>query len=146
MNILISTSHILAAICLSTIVAGCRQADSASREPVSRAKVVENLSPIVDMEKRGVQLTLAMQKLPLVANVSPEDARALKEHYDVYYVYHNAAVTSLAEGEMHAYRNHVQAGSKELDSLEAKLKDVLKRSSGDGHDERTTPYARSGAL
>lgn len=142
MKILIATSYILAVIVLSTLVAGCRQANSASREPVSRAKIVENLSPIVDMEKRGIQLTLAMQKLPLVADVSAEDARAIKEHYDVYYVYHNAAATSLAEGDMHAYRNHVQAGSKELDSLEAKLKDVLKRSSGDEHGNEATPQKK----
>ena len=67
-------------------------------------------------------------------------------HYDVYYVYHNAAATSLAEGDLQAYRNHVRAGSKELDSLEAKLKDVLKKSSGDDHRHQTTPYAGSGAL
>ncbi len=144
MNIRITRSHMLTILILLTLVGGCRQASSASREPVSRAKVVENLSPIVDMEKRGIELTLAMQKLPLVATVSPEDARAIKEYYDVYYVYHNAAATSLAEGDMQAYRNHVRAGSKELDSLEAKLKDVLKRSSGGGPGAQAVPDAKSG--
>ncbi len=83
--------HIHTAVVLSALVAGCAQANFASREPVSREKVVENLNPIVDMEKRGLQLTLALQDLPLAVDVAPEDARVLKEAYDVYYVYLNVA-------------------------------------------------------
>ncbi len=146
MKILIAASHILAAVSLATLLAGCRQANSASGDPLPRAKVVENLSPIVDMEQRGMQLTMAMRNLPLVATVSPDDARAIKEYYDVYYVYHNAAATSLAEGNMQAYRHHVEAGSKELDSLEVKLKEILKRSSGGNGDNKAAPEAKSGAL
>lgn len=136
-------SRLFIAILLPAFVAGCTQVNSSSREPVSREKVVENLSPIVDMEQRGNQLTIAMQKLPLVAQVSAEDARALKEHYDVYYVYHSAAATSLAEGDFAAYRNHVRVGLKELDSIEAKLKDLLKKSSGNEHDGQSGPHAKS---
>lgn len=136
-------SHLLIALFLPALAAGCTQLSSPSREPVSREKVVENLSPILDMEQRGTQLTIAMQKLPLVAQLSPEDARALKEHYDVYYVYHSAAATSLAEGDFEAYRNHVRIGLKELDSIEATLKDVLKKSSGDPHANQSGPRAKS---
>jgi hypothetical protein len=146
MNRFMPTSQILFAIFVFAIAAGCTKAHPASREPLPREKVVENLSPIVDMEKRGIQLTLAMRNLPLVASVSPEDARTLKEAYDVYYVYHNAAATSLAEGDLQAYRNHVQAGSRELDSLEAKLKDILKGSSGGSEKNPAAPSAKSGAL
>jgi hypothetical protein len=139
-------SRILAAILFPALVAGCTQLNPASREPVSREKVVENLSPILDMEQRGAQLTMAMQKLPFVTKLSADDARALKEHYDVYYVYHNAAATSLAEGDFEAYRNHVRVGLKELDSIEAKLKDVLKKSSGGERENQSGPHARSSTL
>ena len=136
-------NHLFIALLVPALVAGCTQMNSSSREPVSREKVVENLSPILDMEQRGTQLTMAMQKLPLVARLSAEDARALKEHYDVYYVYHSAAATSLAEGDFAAYRNHVRVGLKELDSIEAKLKDVLKKSSGDAPENQSGPHAKS---
>jgi len=136
-------SPMFIAMFLPALLFACTQLNSPSREPVSREKVVENLSPILDMEQRGTQLTMAMQKLPLVAQISPEDARALKEHYDVYYVYHSAAATSLAEGDFDAYRNHVRVGLKELDSIEAKLKDVLKKSSGDPHAHQSSPDAKS---
>jgi hypothetical protein len=139
-------SHMLAVILFPAIVAGCTNVNSASREPVSREKVVENLSPILDMEQRGTELTLAMQKLPFVAKLSRDDARELKEHYDVYYVYHNAAATSLAEGDFEAYRKHVRVGLKELDSIEAKLKDVLKKSSGGERENQPAPHGRSSTL
>ena len=45
-------SHMLAVILFPAIVAGCTNVNSASRESVSREKVVENLSPILDMEQR----------------------------------------------------------------------------------------------
>ncbi len=144
MNSLISP--FLTAVFLVTALVGCTKAHPISREPLSREKIVENLSPIVDMEQRGMKLTLAIRNLPLVTTVSPEDAHALKEAYDVYYVYHNAAATSLAEGDLQAYRDHVQAGSRELDSLEAKLQDILKGSSGGSDKSPAVPPAKSGSL
>ncbi len=131
MKILAYRTRVIAAMVFPALVAGCSQMSAGSREPMSREKVVENLSPIVDLERRGNQLTMVMQELPHVARLSAEDVRALKEHYDIYYVYHAAAATSLAEGDLRAYRDHVRVGSQELDSLEAKLKDVVKKSSGE---------------
>jgi hypothetical protein len=63
-----------------------------------------------------------------VAEINDQDARELKEHYDVYYIYHNAATISLAEGNLRAYRDHLQVASNELDSMETKLKDVVEKS------------------
>jgi hypothetical protein len=147
MKMPIQKSHMLAVILFPLLVAGCTQVNPGSREPVSREEVVANLRPILDMEQRVAELTLAMRKLPLVTNLSPQDAHALKEHYDVYYVYHNAAATSLAEGDFEAYRNHVRGGLKELDSMEAKLKDVLEKSSGDHRQENPSgPHASSNRL
>ncbi|HEU4341078.1 MAG TPA: hypothetical protein VFU31_05860 [Candidatus Binatia bacterium] len=118
----------LPGILFSMLIFGCAQTQSASREPVSREEIVQNLSPIVKVEERGRKLTMVMQQLPLVVDINEEDVQKLKEHYDVFYVYHNAATISLAEGKFEAYRDHLKVASNELDSIEQKLKNVAAKS------------------
>jgi hypothetical protein len=113
---------------VSLFAMGCTQTDLSSAKPGERGKIVENLDPIVKMEERRTKLMIAMQYIPQIAKVTPADAQRLKEHYDVYYVYHGAATVSLAEGKLQAYRDHIKTASQELDSLEAKLKDMVEKS------------------
>jgi hypothetical protein len=119
---------VLPGILFPLLIFGCAQTQSASREPVSREEIVQNLNPIVKVEERGRKLTMVMQQLPLVVDINEEDVQKLKEHYDVYYVYHNAATISLAEGKFQAYRDHLKVASHELDSIEQRLKNVVEKS------------------
>jgi hypothetical protein len=116
---------------LALFVGGCAQTDLSPAEPTARGKIVENLDPIVKMEERGAKLVMVMQYLPQIAQITSDDARRLKEHYNVYHVYHGAAAVMLAEGNLDAYRNHLQIASQELDSLEATLKEMVEKSLGD---------------
>jgi len=114
----------------SLLATGCAQVEPSSAKPGERGKIVENLDPIVKMEERGAKLVMVMQHLPQIANITRDDARRLQEYYNVYHVYHGAATVSLAAGNLQAYRDHIKVASQELDSLEAKLKDMVE-SSGD---------------
>ncbi len=121
--------RILPVILFPLLAFGCAaQTDSSSQEPASRQEVVENLQPIVQVEERGRMLTMAMQQLPFMMDIRTEDAEKLKEHYDVYYVHHNAATISLAQGNFNAYRGHLKVASAELDSIEERLKTIIKNS------------------
>lgn len=121
--------YILPVIVFPLLAFGCAQNNSSSQEPASRQEVVKNLEPIVEVEERSRVLTTAMQQLPYLVEIRTEDAKKLKEHYDVYYVHHNAATISLAQGNFNAYRGHLKVASAELDSIEAKLKTIIKNSS-----------------
>ena len=120
--------RVLPGILFPLLMFGCAQTQPVSREPVSRDEIVQNLNPIVKVEERGRKLTMVMQQLPLVVDINDEDVQKLKEHYDVYYVYHNAATISLAEGKFEAYRDHLKVASNELDSIEQKLRNVAEKS------------------
>jgi hypothetical protein len=119
---------ILSGILFPLLALGCAQTNSSSREPASREQVVENLEPIVKVEERGRMLTMAMQKLPQLMEIRTEDVQKLKEHYDVYYVHHNAATISLAQGNIDSYQGHLKVASAELDSIEERLKMIIKNS------------------
>jgi hypothetical protein len=108
---------------------GCAQTNPSPVQPGARGQIVENLEPMVKMEERGAKLVVVMQHLPQIAKITPDDARRLKEHYSVYYVYHGAATVMLAEGNLKAYHDHIKVASQELDSLEAKLKNMVESSS-----------------
>lgn len=122
-------NRILPVILFPLLALSCTaQTDSSAQQPASRQQVVDNLKPIVQVEERGRMLTMAMQQLPLMLDVGTEDAEKLKEHYDVYYVHHNAATISLAQGNLNAYRGHLEVASAELDSIEERLKTIIKNS------------------
>jgi hypothetical protein len=112
----------LPTVLISTLFVGCAQTRAVSRE-----EVVQNLDPIVKVEQRGQKLVSVMQQLPLVMEVDAENAKKLKEHYDVYHVYHNAATISLAQGNFQVYNEQLGVASKELDSIEHTLKTVIER-------------------
>ena len=130
MNI-IHKGLILPVILLSLLAFAYAQTNpssSSAREPAPREQVVQNLEPIVKVEERGRMLTMAIQELPNLVEIKTEDAQKIKEHYDVYYVHHNAATISLAQGDIGLYRGHLKVASAELDSIEQKVKTIIKNS------------------
>jgi uncharacterized protein YcfL len=131
MKIPARNSNILPAIIFSFLAVGCaaQSQHEVAQQPVARQQVVDNLEPILKVEERVRKLTRVMQHLPLVVEVKAEDAQKLKEHYNLYSIYHNAATISLAEGNFQAYSNHLQIASRELDSLEARLHNVVNNGS-----------------
>jgi hypothetical protein len=127
MKIRLHKRHLIPAVLLPLLAVGCATQThrDMAQQPVARQQVVDNLEPIVKVEERVRKLTRVMQHLPLVVNVKAEDAKKLKEHYDLYSIYHTAATISLAEGNFQAYKSHLQVASRELDSLEARLHTVV---------------------
>jgi uncharacterized protein YcfL len=107
-------------VILALVVIGCSQV-----RPVTRNQLVENLAPIVEIEGRSSDLTMLYQRLKLIGWIKDEDSRALKEHYDVYYIYHKGAVVSLAQGDVETCKSLVRLADQELKSIETKLKSLL---------------------
>ncbi len=104
------------------LLSGCLSA-----QPVPRQQIVDNLKPIVEIETRANRITLVIQKLAMLGELKKTDQRALKEHFDVYYIHHKAAAVFLAQGDLVGYESHINAADKELDGIESKLR-LLARS------------------
>ncbi|HZD39937.1 MAG TPA: hypothetical protein VE131_04400 [Terriglobales bacterium] len=117
---------VLPALLLPIVAFGCAQTAATGRDPVSRQEIVEHMKPIVQVEQRQQKLVTVMQQLPLMVRLDKEDAKKLKEFYDIYYVHHAAATIYLADGDFKSYQRHLDVASKELDALEATLKKVVK--------------------
>lgn len=117
---------------LALLLAGC----SVAVQPASRQQLVENLGPIVELEKRAALLTKSVEVLASIGKIREIDAQALKESLDVYFVYHRAATVLLAEGRINAYKSHVAQAGKELDSVEVRLLDLARRSAGEDEAEK----------
>jgi hypothetical protein len=92
---------------------------------------VENLGPIVKLEERASLLTKGIEALASHGQIGQEDAEALKESFDVYFVYHRAATVFLVEGRIDAYKSHVALAGKELDAMEMRLVNLARRSGDD---------------
>lgn len=107
---------------LSVLLLGC-----VSPQPAPRRQIVENLSPIVELEARANRITLVIQKLAMLGGLKESDQKALKEHFDVYYIHHKAAAVFLAQGDLVNYESHIDLAGKELEGIETKLQ-VLARS------------------
>lgn len=127
---------------LSLAVAGglvaCSQVN-----PISRDQLAENLAPILRMERRVDQVKYYTQMLAYLGGISSEKTEDLKAHHDIYYVYYVAANVQLARGDMESYLAHVSQAERELDLMEAILKDKLSKF-GELDSEREEPFSRSG--
>lgn len=96
---------------------------------VSRNQLVENLSPILEVEERANRAMRGIEKLALLGEIKDNDMKKLKEHYDVYYVHHKAASVFLAEGNFPSYESHIRSAKTELDSMEERIKTLVNLSS-----------------
>ncbi len=83
--------------------------------PIPRDELAANLAPILKIEKRTDQIKYYTEMLLYL----------LKAHYDVYYVYYLAANVSLARGSMESYLANVKLAEKEIDLMEAIVRDRL---------------------
>jgi hypothetical protein len=119
LSIIISLSFFLTAF-----FAGCTPVGE-----ISRNQLVENLAPILEVEQRANRAMRGIEKLAVLGEMRDNDMKELKEHYDVYYVHHKAASVFLAQGNFHSYESHVGLAKKELDSMEQKIKTLVKLSS-----------------
>ena len=99
------------------LLGGCAQID-----PAPRDQLVENLAPIREIEEEATKLTFIYQRLTVIGLVNDEDKKKIREHYDVYYIYHKAAAVSLAQGDVESYKSYVGLAGKELDRIESKMR------------------------
>jgi hypothetical protein len=69
--------------------------------------------------------------------------RKLKATHDVYYVYYLAAAVHLARGNMGSYVAHVKLAERELDAMEAIVKENLAHLT-QSESERKSRFSKSG--
>ncbi len=93
--------------------------------PIPRDELAANLAPILKIEKRSDQIKYYTEMLLYLGGLSQDKAEDLKAHYDVYYVYYLAANVSLARGSMESYLANVKLAEKEIDLMEAIVRDRL---------------------
>lgn len=105
---------------LASGLAACAQIN-----PIPRDQLAANIAPILQIEKRLDQVRYYTKVLGSVGGISEEKTTELKKHLDVYYVYYLASNVQLAEGDMESYQAHVKLAERELDVMEAILKDGL---------------------
>lgn len=119
---------------LAFFLAGCSVI-----QPAPRERLVKNLRPIIALEERANRVTRSVSRLAFLGKINEKDASALKENYDLYYVYHQGAAVSLAQGNLAAYRSHVQLAESELDAMEMRLRGLF--TSSEDESEAQKPVA-----
>lgn len=112
--------HYLLSLVLASGLLACSQVN-----PVSRDELTLNLAPVLKLERRIDQAKYYTNLLITSGGMSSDKAEDLKAHHDVYYVYYLAALVQLARGNIESYVAHVRLAERELDAMEAVLKDQL---------------------
>jgi len=112
-------------------------------EPISRDQLVENIDPILNMEKRIDQVMYYAKMLGSLGGLSQGKSSELKTHLDIYYVYYLASNVQLAKGNMFAYQAHLELAEKELDVMESILKDGLDKDLEFDYSGESNDFSRS---
>jgi hypothetical protein len=94
-------------------------------DPIPRNQLAANIKPILKIEERIDQMRYYTKVLDSLGGITKEKLEELKGHYDVYYVYYLASNVHLAEGNTDSYLAHVELAERELEAIEAILKDGL---------------------
>jgi hypothetical protein len=94
-------------------------------DPIPRNQLAANIKPILKIEERIDQMRYYTKVLDSLGGITKEKLEELKGHYDVYYVYYLASNVHLAEGNTESYLAHVELAERELEAIEAILKDGL---------------------
>lgn len=94
-------------------------------DPIPRDQLLANMGPILRVEKRFDQVRYYTQMLGSLGEISEGKTKELKKHLDIYYIYYLASNIHLARGNMESYLAHVKLAERELDVMEAILKDGL---------------------
>jgi hypothetical protein len=124
-------NRFILALLLTVGLAGCSQLN-----PVPREEVEANLAPMLKAERRADQIKYYAQLLVRMEAMSQESAKKLKSTHDVYYVYYVAASVYLARGNLESYLEHLKHAEKELDEMEAILKEDLAKLSRTEQERR----------
>jgi len=112
-------------------------------EPISRDQLVENIDPILNMEKRIDQVMYYAKMLGSLGGLSQGKSSELKTHLDIYYVYYLASNVQLAKGNMTSYQAHLELAEKELDVMESILKDGLDKDLEFDYSGESNDFSRS---
>ena len=108
-------------------------------QPIGRETVASNMKPVLEIEDHAGRLIREQQMLAFSGWMEEAGDRAFKSHYDVYYVYHAAAVSHLAHGEISLYRQCVKLAQSELDALKQILDLSQKKASKELRPFRLPP-------
>ncbi len=112
-------------------------------QPIARDQLVENIAPILKMEKRLDQVMYYTKMLGSLGGLSQGKSKELKSHLDIYYVYYLASNVQLARGNMIAYQAHLELAEKELDVMESILKDGLDKDFEFDYSGENKDFSRS---
>lgn len=108
--------------CTLLILAGVHSTGCSQVQVAARDQLVENLTPILEVEREVQKLSLVYQKLILIGWIDNVERQRLQQHYDIYYIYHKAAAVSLAQGDLQSYRSYVRLAGEELDGIESRMR------------------------
>jgi hypothetical protein len=81
------------------------------------------------------------QTLLLSGWMREEENRGFKQHYDVYYIYHAAAIAHLAQAEIKDHLRYVELAQTELNAIRQILAQGLERAQRQG--QRLRPQRRN---
>ena len=131
-------------LALSLVLAmGMAACSQVQVEPISRDQLVENIDPILNMEKRIDQVMYYAKMLGSLGGLSQGKSSELKTHLDIYYVYYLASNVQLAKGNMTSYQAHLELAEKELDVMESILKDGLDKDLEFDYSGESNDFSRS---
>lgn len=91
---------------------------------VARTELVADLKPINEIERHSQMITQILGGMSQYGMLDDQATMRLKEHYDLYYIYHMAAAVHLARGERHQYLQYVEQARRELDAMESMMRSV----------------------
>ncbi len=131
-------------LALSLVLAmGLAACSQVQVEPIPRAQLVENIAPILNMEKRLDQVMYYTKMLGSLGGLSQGKSTELKRHLDIYYVYYLASNVQLAKGNMNSFEAHLKLAENELDVMESILKDGLDKDLEFDYSGENRDFSRS---
>ncbi len=102
----------LIGLALALIFAGC------APSYISRQTVVDNIAPVLDLEKRVDRISQETKYQVRLGILSREGLKVLKGLLDIYYVYYLAANVSLAKGDIGSYQEFILMAAEEVKQME----------------------------
>lgn len=98
----------------AVIISGCGHYYS----PAPREIVSGNMGAILVVERKFVALLDRINSVAVMGGISKETGEKMRGHLHVYTVYHQAAMNSLAHGELGDYAAFVAKAMAELEAVE----------------------------
>lgn len=121
----------LSLIAIALVIVASQGCSITGAGTVVRTELVADLKPINEIERQSQMITQILGGMSQYGMLDDQAAMRLKEHYDLYYIYHAAAAVHLASGERRQYLQYVELARRELDAMESVM-----RSAGQEHFPR----------